>query len=147
MRTSVINDVRVHRSADGGDLGVGEEETTALGRLRGVRGGLNVEDDEFGCLGDVGERREGGTPVVVGGDVTEGESHGVDKVDLVSDAVADDELGDVGHGAGDLDRDADDVVLADRDDLDRVGELGVSRRVLNVHRDELLRRLGPARAS
>lgn len=139
----VVDDVRVHRSSDGRDLSVGEEESTSLGRFRGKARRLNVEDDKLGGLGDVGERGEGVPPVVVRGDVAEGEGRGVDEVHLVADSVADDDLGDVGHGARDLDRQADDVVLADGDDLDGEGELRVGCRVLDVHRDELLGGLGP----
>jgi hypothetical protein len=143
MSPRVVDDVRVHGSSDGRNLRVGEKEATTLGSLRGVRSGLNVEDDVLGSLGDVDEGGEGSTPVDVGGDVAEGEGDGVDEVDLVAHAMADGELGDVGHGARDLEGEADNVVLADGDDLDRVGQLGVGGGRVDILRDELLRSLRP----
>lgn len=147
MSPSVVDDVRVHGTADGRDLSIGEEEATTLGGLRGVGSRLDIENDVFGSLGDVDERGEGSTPVDVGGDVAEGESDGVDEVDLVAHTVADGELRDVVHGAGDLLGEADDVVLADGDDFDRVGQLGVGGGRVDVLRDELLGRLGPGNAN
>lgn len=143
MSPSVVNDVRVHGSSNGRDLSIGEEEATTLGGLRGVGSGLNVENDVLGGLGDVDEGGEGSTPVNVGGDVAEGEGDGVDEVDLVAHAVADGELGNVRHGAGDLEGEADDVILADGDDLDRVGQLGVGGGRMDILRDELLGGLRP----
>lgn len=104
MRARVVDDVRVHRPANGRDLCVREQEAASLGRLGRVARRLDVEHDELGRLGDVGERGEGRAPVVVRGDVAKRERHRVDEVDLIPDAVADDKLGDVGHGARDLDR-------------------------------------------
>lgn len=101
---------------------------------------LDVENDEFGRLGDIGKRREGRSPVRTRGDVAEREGRRVDEIQLISDSVTDDELRDIGHGSGDFERETDDVVLANGDDLDGVGKLGVRRRVLDVLRDELFRR-------
>lgn len=141
MRPAVEDRVGRHGAADGRDLRIGEEETTALGRLGRVRRRLNVEHDELDGLGDVGEGRERGAPVCLGGNVGERERERVDQVDLVPDAVADGELRNVGQRAGNLGRHADEVVFADRDDLDRVRLFLVRRRILNVERDELLGRL------
>lgn len=118
MGPRLVDRVARHVATDGGDLRVGEEEPTALGGLGRVARRLNVEDDELDRLGDVGERGERTAPVDVGRDIGHVERDGVDEVDLVADTVADDELRDVREGAGDLDGDADDVVLADGDNLD-----------------------------
>lgn len=141
MRPAVEDRVGRHGAADGRDLRVREEETTALGRLGRVRRRLNVEHDELDGLRDVDEGRERRAPVRLGRNVGERERERVDQVDLVPDAVADGELRDVGQRAGNLGRHADEVVLADRHDLDRVRLFLVRRRILNVERDELLRRL------
>lgn len=141
VRPAVEDGVGRHGTADGRDLRIGEEETTALGRLGRVRRRLNIEHDKLDGLGDVGEGRERGAPVRLGRDVGERERERVDQVDLVPDTVADGELGNVGQRAGDLGGHADEVVLADRDNLDRVRLFLVRRRILNVERDELLGRL------
>ena len=144
MSSSVEDDVRVHRSSYWRDLRIGEKESTSFGGLRRVTCRLDVEHDEFGRLGDIGKGRERCSPVRRGRDVTEGEGGGVDEIELVTDSVTDDELRNVGHRSSDFERETDDVVPADRDDLDGVGELGVGRRVLDVLRDELFGRFGPA---
>jgi hypothetical protein len=147
MRPRLEDRVARHVAADGGNLLVGVEETTALGRLGRVRSRLNVENDELDRLSDVGEGRERTTPVNVRRDVGHVERDGVDEVDLVANSVADDKLRDVREGAGDLERDADDVVLTDGDDFDRERLLLVSRGVLLVDGNELLRHLRPVRGS
>lgn len=99
---------------------------------------FNVEDDEFDRLRDVRERGEGRSPVDGSRDVGHVERERVDEVELVPDSVADGELGNVGEGASDRFRDTDDVVFTDGNDLNRVGLFRVGRRVLLIHRNELL---------
>lgn len=80
--------------------------------------GFDIENDEFDGLRDVGERREGGSPVNGSGDVGHGEGERVDQVNLVTDSVTDTELSNVGEGSSNVLRDTNNVVLANRDDLD-----------------------------
>lgn len=107
-----------------------------------MTGRFNVENDEFDRLRNVGERREGGPPVDRGGNVGHGEGEGIDQVNLVADSVTDAKLSNVGEGSGNVLRDADNVVLANGNDLDRVGLFRIRRCVLLIHRNQLLRSLG-----
>ena len=59
---------------------------------------------------------------MIGGNVSESKSGRIDHVDLISYSVTDDELGNVGHGTSDLERETDEVVFADGNDFERVGQ-------------------------
>jgi hypothetical protein len=118
------------------DLRVGEDELAA----RGPRG-LDVEHGELDELRHARERVERRAPVGRRGELGELECLRVGEVERVADAGAEDERGDVAERARELGGQADEVVLADRRDLDRVRELVVGRVRVRVHGDELRRRL------
>lgn len=65
VRSRVIDDVRIHGSSDGRNLSIGQQESTALRRLRWMTRWFNVENDKLGRLLNVGQGREWVAPVVI----------------------------------------------------------------------------------
>lgn len=107
------------------------ENVLAVGRAEG----FNVEDDELDKRGDVSEGVKGGAPVDIGGDVSELQRVRVHEVDGVADFSAQKEWGDIPEGPRQLQRDANEVVFADWDKLNGVGELVALGACVDIGRD------------
>ncbi len=100
-------------------------------------GGLDVKHEEFDHLGDGGQRWLWVPPVLLSGYFGELKADRIDETQRVGDLVAENELANVTELLGHLGRQANEIVLADRCDLDTVCELVVGCGSVDIHRDDL----------
>lgn len=98
---------------------------------------VDIKDEIFLELSDIGKSLEGITPEDLIGNFTSLEGVGVHKMDRICDAGANEQLRDGTKRASELCGDADEVILTNRDNFDGVGELIGLCRSVDILRNKL----------
>ena len=134
--TGMVDGIVIHGTRNGRDLRVGEHVPTLVRSLGRVLGRFDIEDNEFnGRTRGRGEDGKGVTPIDGRGEFNGLKGNGVQEVNGVTDAMAENNLGNVGVRGGQFTGEADEIVFTNGNDFDTVGGFIVGRRVLDIQRD------------